>query len=199
MKEGAQAGSGFPDLTETSNVMLFAPDEDDRIPCFEPLAEAHPQERQVLVVSYTRQPAAVVDAWETQVGDLPATGGIVTVGQPETGFESPDWEVTRVESPGDLTGTGIELSTRLSGLADTAGVDAEVVVCFESVTELLGHTDVQRVFRFLHVLTGRVRNAGARCYYRFDPAAHDEQTIATLQTLFDGSVERDDRGWTVRR
>ena len=199
MAGGGRAEAGFPDLGEASNVMLFAPTGAERVSCFDPLERADVGETHVLVVSYTRRPAAVIEAWETQIGTRPATAGVVTVGQPERGDESQPWAVSRVGSPGDLTGTGIELSERISAVADDAGADEGIVVCFDSVTELLEHADVQRVFRFLHVLTGRVRNAGARCYYRFDPDSHDERAIATLRSLFDATVERGDDGWTVER
>lgn len=199
MKEGTGARAEFPDISDASNVLLLAPTGDQSLSlCFDALAQSTLSETNVLAVTYTSKPAEWVASWGEHVGGQPASGSLVVVGQSDTEFEDDPWTATAVESPGDLTGIGIELSNSLSGLADSVGPDGSVVACFDSVTALLQYADLQRAFRFLHVVTGRVRNADARCYYRLDPTAHDEQTMATLDGLFDTTVEREDDGWTVR-
>jgi hypothetical protein len=201
METGAGAGERLPDLPDTSNVLLLAPvaGQQAQTLCFDALTRSPPAETRVLAVTYTSQPAQWVEAWNEHVGESPAGGGIVTIGQPETEFENDTWTASTVESPGDLTGIGIDLSDRLSTLADEAAPDEELLMCFDSVTTLLGYADLQRSFRFLHVVTGRVRNADARCFYHLDPNAHDQQEMATLTGLFDATVEYDDDGWTVTR
>jgi hypothetical protein len=201
MEAGAGSGDELPDLSGASNVLLLntTGGAQARTLCFDALTEAPPDETHVLAVTYTGQPAEWVDAWNESVGEQPASGGIVSVGQSETDFEDDTWAVGVVENPGDLTGTGIELSELLSDLDDSAGPDEQVVVCFDSVTALLQYADLQQSFRFLHVVTGRVRNADARCFYHLDSDAHDEQTMATLAGLFDTTVEHDGDGWTTTR
>ena len=199
MEEGAGARAEFPDISDASNVLLLAPaGEQSRAFCFDALAQSPPSETNVLAVTYPSQPAGWVESWKEHVGEQPVRGSIVTIGQAETDFEDCPWTAAAVESPGDLTGIGIELSNSLSELADSAGADESLVACFDSVTALLQYADLQRGFRFLHVVTGRVRNADARCYYHLDPAAHDEQTMATLDGLFDTTVEHEGNSWTVR-
>jgi hypothetical protein len=124
------------------------------------------------------------------------------------------WSVTAVEDPADLTGVGIEMSGLLSKLTEAAGTgegESEVlteisgeagsgpriVVCFDSLTALLDHTDLERAFRFLHVATGRVRSGDALGYYHIDPEKHDAETLATLRTLFDGVLDDGEDGWAV--
>lgn len=200
MKAGAGAEDEFPDLSDASNVLLLAPasGREAQTLCLDTLGQSAPAETNVLAVTYTSGPAEWVDAWNDRVGQSPAGGAIVSIGQSDTEFNNDTWTADTVKSPGDLTGIGIQLSDCLSKLADSADHDESLAMCFDSVTTLLQYADLQRSFRFLHVVTGRVRNADARCYYHFDPDAHDEQAMATLSGLFDATLEYDD-GWHLAR
>ena len=51
------------------------------------------------------------------------------------------------------------------------------------------YSNIQTVFRFLHVFTGRIKSAGALGIYVIESGMHDEQSIATLKQLFDGMIE----------
>ena len=51
------------------------------------------------------------------------------------------------------------------------------------------YSNIQTVFRFLHVFTGRVKAAGAIGIYVVEEGMHDDQAIATLKQLFDGVIE----------
>jgi len=201
MEAGTGAEDDLPALPDASNTLLLAPVAGSQIRalCLDALTGSPPGESHVLAVTYTDQPAEWVEAWDECVGTQPAGGAVLTIGRPDTEFESDTWRAGTVESPSDLTGIGIELSNLLSGLAEDAGPDEQVSVCFDSVTTLLQYADLQQAFRFLHVVTGRVRTADARCYYHLNPEAHDQQTMATLSGLFDTTVEREDDTWSVSR
>ena len=206
MSERAGAADGaVPDLSElsdVSNVLLLAPSlgGHGREVCFDLLAQTPPGETNVLVVSYTQTPGELVDDWTDHIGTPPVRGGVVSVGQGEAGAEDSSWAVKSVENPSDLTGVGIELSEFLSGIASAAEDDEQIAVCFNSVTSLLQYADLQRAFRFLHVVTGRVKTVGGVGHFHLDPDAHDAQTLATLKGLFDAVVEVDeDGGWEVQR
>jgi hypothetical protein len=57
------------------------------------------------------------------------------------------------------------------------------------------YADVETVFRFLHVLTGRLDGVNAVGLFTIDPTTHDEQTVNTLKQLFDGAIElREENG-----
>lgn len=201
MEAGAGAENELPDLAGASNALLLASvaGQQTQALCLDALTESPPAETQVLAVTYTSQPAEWVRAWDERVGQQPAGGAVLTVGQPETGFEHDSWLSSTVEKPNDLTAIGIELSNLLSELADDAGPDERLSVCFDSVSSLLQYVDLQQVFRFLHVVTGRVRKADARCYYHLNPTAHGQQAMATLGGLFDTTVEQENGGWSVTR
>jgi len=203
METGAGTGDKIPDTSDTANVLLLAPvdgEQGNRL-CLDALTQSPPAETHVLAVTYRHSPAEFVEAWGDYVGESPAGGGVVAVGQsePESEFTDDTWQARFVTNPGDLTGIGIQLSELLSDLAAEADPDEEVVGCFDAVTSLLQYADIQGSFRFLHVVTGRIRNADSTCYYLLDPDAHDEQAMATLEGLFDSTVERDGDGWTVTR
>jgi hypothetical protein len=164
------------------------------------LTRSEPGATNVLAVTYTETPSEFVDRWNDATGTSPARGGIVAVGESEGHIDDPAWAVRTVENPSDLTGVGIELSELLSGMASAAGDDEHVAVSFNSITSLLQYADVQRAFRFLHVVTGRVKTVGGAGHYHIDPEAHDQQTLATLKGLFNAVVEVDDDGdWDIQQ
>jgi hypothetical protein len=51
------------------------------------------------------------------------------------------------------------------------------------------YSNIQTVFRFLHVFTGRIKAAGSIGIYVLESGMHDEQAISTLKQLFDGMIE----------
>ncbi|MHB9287009.1 hypothetical protein ACKVMT_08205 [Halobacteriales archaeon Cl-PHB] len=189
------------DLSGVSNVLLLAPSFGARSDaCLDLLTQSAPDQTNVITVTFTKSPAEWVADYEDRAGASPARGGIVAVGQTDGSLDDPAWAVTTVENPGDLTGIGIELSEMLSGIASAAEEGQQLVVCFDSVTSLLQYADLQRTFRFLHVVTGRVKTVGGVGHYHLDPEAHDSQTLATLKGLFDAVAEvEEDGGWELQR
>lgn len=91
-------------------------------------------------------------------------------------------------SPVDLTGIGIELSELLRYFYEERGVTRNRVL-LHSLSTLLMYSNLQTVFRFLHVFTGRVQSADALGLFIIDETGHDEQTMSTLKQLFDGAIE----------
>jgi hypothetical protein len=57
-----------------------------------------------------------------------------------------------------------------------------------SLSTLLMYSDLQTVFRFLHVFTGRVQSVDGLGLFSIDSTAHDDQSLNTLKQLFDGIV-----------
>jgi len=195
-------GTALGELSEASNVLLLAPSLGSRgdEACLDLLSRTPPGETNTLSITYTDTPQEWVDRWMEGVGVAPVRGGIVSVGQADASVDDASWAVNPVENPSDLTGIGIELSELLSGTANAAGDDEHIAVCFNNVTSLLQYADLQRAFRFLHVVTGRIKTVDGVGHFHLDPDAHDSQTLATLKGLFDAVVEVDDDGhWTVTK
>ncbi|EMA39149.1 RAD55 family ATPase [Halobiforma nitratireducens] len=99
-----------------------------------------------------------------------------------------DPRIKYASSPVDMTGIGIKLSEFLQEFYENRGVTRNRVL-MHSVSTLLMYSDLQTVFRFLHVFTGRIQSADALGLYVIDSTSHDDQTMNTLKQLFDGAIE----------
>ena len=157
-------------------------------------------DRNLLLVSLSGNPDRRLEARKRR-GDLPRKVAVLSVEQTR-GAAAADGSVgatsgpggstisaATVSEPGDLTGIGIKVNQCLSAWADD---DVGTDVCFDSVTTLLQYVDTRRAFRFLHVLSRRVRSVGALAHYHVDPGAHDEQTLATIEGVFSDVYEYDE-------
>jgi len=123
-------------------------------------------------VAHETEPIAVVDCVTRQQGVGDAT---------ETEL------VKYASSPVDMTGIGIKLSEILQAFTADRGLDRNRIM-IHSLSTLLMYSDLQTVFRFLHVFTGRIQSVGALGLFAIDSTAHDEQTMNTLKQLFDGVI-----------
>jgi KaiC/GvpD/RAD55 family RecA-like ATPase len=98
-----------------------------------------------------------------------------------------DDRVKYTSSPVDMTGIGIKLSETLESFYQGHGVDRTRVMV-HSLSTLLMYSDLQTVFRFLHVFTGRIQSVDGLGLFCIDSTAHDDRTMNTLKQLFDGIV-----------
>ena len=108
--------------------------------------------------------------------------------------------VAYASSPVDMTGIGIKLSEFLQHFYQDLGVQRNRILLY-SLSTLLMYSNLQTVFRFLHVFTGRIQSADALGVFVIDSTAHDDQTMSTLKQLFDGEIqvrEGDDHGTEIR-
>ena len=135
--------------------------------------------------------------------DDDASVGIVDCVTKQRGIGSVD-EDSRIKyasSPVDMTGIGIKLSEFLQEFYEVRG-HTENRILLDSVSTLLMYSNLQTVFRFLHVFTGRVQSADALGVYVIDSTAHDDQTMNTLKQLFDAVIEveegEDGQGPSIR-
>lgn len=101
--------------------------------------------------------------------------------------------VQYASSPEDMTGIGIDFSELLEDFYTTRGYTRNRAL-FASVSTLLMYSNLQTVFRFLHVFTSRIENADALGVFIIQSGAHDEQSMNTLSQLFDGVIETDADG-----
>lgn len=143
------------------------------------------------------------DTAEECLGRYDAAGtdrfGVVdcVTGSHET--EEPHEMVEFADSPSDMTGIGVKVSSLLKEFREERGIERNRVF-LDSVSTLLMYSDLETVFRFLHVFTGRIRSIDALGVFVIDPDMHDEKEYSTMRQLFDGvvEVEEDDEGTRVR-
>jgi hypothetical protein len=155
-------------------------------------------ERNLLFVSLSGNPDDRLDTWRRH-GGLPEKVAIITADSARSAaatdgrpmLSKSDGTVistTTVSEPGDLTGIGIKMNKALSAWTED---DEHTHVCFDSLTTLLQYVDTKRAFQYLHVTTKRIESAEATAHYHIDPNAHDEQTLATIESLFSDVFEYD--------
>ncbi len=122
---------------------------------------------------YEGRPVAVVDCVTRQQGLDEARA---------------DNRVKYASSPTDMTGIGINLSEFLQTFHRDQGIEKNRIMV-HSLSTLLMYADLQTVFRFLHVFTGRIQSVDGLGVFCIDSTSHDNQTMNTLTQLFDGVIE----------
>lgn len=191
--------------TPASNVLLLAPTISavDIEACMELLATDGASSGPVMSVGYTITPEQRTENWHQFVdAELPRNWKFVDVktsghdvGPDGPGGAGSDGDVVALTDPGNLTRLGIEVTEPLD---DWTGEERRIAFCFHSLTPALQYTDVDTLFRFLHVLTSHLSRAGAVAHFHLDPTAHEPRTINTLRSLFDAVIGVDRDGeWTV--
>ncbi|WP_244605542.1 DUF7504 family protein [Halorussus marinus] len=170
--------------------------------CLNLLSLDDPADQNVMWVTYTRSPDACIQDWLAHAGERPRNMRFVSVGETtrstsavSNAANGRSEVVETLSNPSDLTGLGIKLSEILK---EWTRNDYPTTACFDSLTALLQYADLQTVYKFLHVLTGRFDAAGVTAHFHLDPDTCDDQTVSTLTSLFDTVVEFDDGEWNVR-
>lgn len=181
------------DIGPGESILLAGPlgtDSNDQY-CGSLLAQSEPETLNVVLVTLLGDPAERIATVTEHLGGDPGTTAVVTAGGSDVATAADGSlaaaTIETVADPGDLPQLGLTISGTLADLDD----DRPTVFCLHSVTTLLQYVDLQRVYRFLHTLMGRLRSVDTVSHYHIDPAAHDEQTMATLRPLFDRVVETD--------
>ncbi len=127
---------------------------------------------------YQGKPVAVVDCVTRQQG---------------VGEVREDDRIKYASSPVDMTRIGIQLSEFLEAFYQERNI-RQNRVALHSLSTLLMYSDLQTVFRFLHVFTGRIQSVDGLGVYVIDSSAHDDQTMNTIKQLFDGVVRLSEDG-----
>lgn len=199
--------AGVPHFDPGTNVLLLSPalESAGRQACGALSTGARSTGRDVLVVSFTETPDDIIQRLRSRATAAgPSKIGIISVGDSTRSATATDGggptgpvAISTLSSPGDLTGMGITITEQLR---EWVGDGKQVAVCFDSLSMLLQYTDVDRTFRFLHVITGRLRKVDAIAHFHMDPTVHEDRTLNTVKTLFDAAMEfEDDGSWRVTR
>lgn len=173
-----------------TNVLVMGPPmTGKRRVAYDVLLEGATQGDGSIVVSTKDSAEKVLEEFSPHVDAADADVGVVdcVTKQRGVGTVEDDPRVKYASSPVDMTGIGIKLSEFLQEFYEDRGV-TENRVLLHSVSTLLMYSDLQTVFRFLHVFTGRIQSAEALGLYVIDSTAHDDQTMNTLKQLFDGLI-----------
>ena len=150
-------------------------------------------EKNVLLVSLTQQADERLELFRGD--DLPFPRNLAVVsaenGAGATRTETGSGEagtgvaIRTVSDPSDLPKLGMSITSVLDEWPDDEGV----LLCLDSLTELLRRVELQRVYRFVHILSDRLARLDARIHVHLDGESCDERTLATLEPLSDAIVE----------
>ena len=144
-----------------------------------------------IVISTKHQAARVVDDYRTIAGDVPEerVGVIDCVSHHQAVETVAETDTLKyANSPENLTRIGVKFTELFETFYDDPDLD-HTGVGVHSLSQLLMHSDMKKVYQFLQVLTGQVRSAGWLGVAVIDGAVADEQDIQTLQQHFDGMVQ----------
>lgn len=124
-----------------------------------------------------------------------ATDGVDGVGpiEPQAPHTSaategvPNW-FSRLEPDASLPALARHVHDHLTRFETTPPKPGEIRVCFDSLDTFVDDTPPQHLRRFLHVVTTRIRAAGAIGHFHLS-ASNPETRPVTVDGLFDATVE----------
>jgi len=147
-------------------------------------------ENAVITVSTRESAIHILEWFNEQKLILPlARVGIVDCVTKTLGGASVENENIKIaSSPVDLTGIGVKISQFFEEYFMKKNI-RKTQLHINSLSTILMYSNIQTVFRFLHVFTGRIKAAGSLGIYVLESGMHDEQAISTLKQLFDGMIE----------
>ena len=189
-----------PDLDEEvppgTNVLVSGPPlSGKRSLCLDILASGVENDEGAIIVTTKDGADRVLGDFETRTPyeDRPVAVVDCVTRQQGVSDVRDDDRIKYTSSPVDMTGIGIKLSEFLQGFYQNRGIERNRVM-LHSLSTLLMYADLQTVFRFLHVFTGRVQSVDGLGVFAIDDSAHDDQTMNTLKQLFDGIVTTQEDG-----
>jgi KaiC/GvpD/RAD55 family RecA-like ATPase len=156
-------------------------------------------EGSVIVTTRDSSDRVISDFQSRLVAPDEADLGVVDCVTQHQGRSASDTELVKyASSPVDMTGIGIKFSEFVEEFYTERGVRQNRVL-MDSLSTLLMYSDLQTVFRFMHVFTSRIEDADALGIHVIESTAHDAEAMNTMKQLFDGVVEvTDDREMSVQ-
>lgn len=153
------------------------------------LAAGHADGEGLLAITADDPAGTIIDDLDAFVDTLDQHRlGVVDCCSRQQGTARPDLErITYVSSPADLTGISIGVAKILKSF-QASDID-RIRHSLLSVSTLMRYLDIGSVFSFLHVYIARLHNSGTVGVFTLDPTSHDEETVNTLITDFDGVIE----------
>ncbi|MGQ4554366.1 DUF7504 family protein [Halobellus sp. GM3] len=185
-------------IGDASNVLISGPGDSpsEEGLCSRLMASRTDEPVNLLVITITETPSQRLSVLENYLDGPVGETAVIDVRNynRESNYDQYDGpvDIRTVTNAQDLRRIGIITSKQLTKWEEKPG---ETTVCFHSLSDLLSLTgDRQRVFRFLHVLRGRVQAAGARAHYHLDPEQHPDESVRSFESLFDTVITFDEDG-----
>lgn len=91
-----------------------------------------------------------------------------------------------------------EFGLTVSGLLSQTGEHIPTVLCFQPLTSFLTINGTEMTFKFLHILTGRIKQQdNVQAHYHINPEGINNNDLQTIFTIFDNAVTYDGEKWQV--
>lgn len=103
-------------------------------------------------------------------------------------------EVVRLDRRLGLSDLGETISRVLD---EQEGKSGSVSFEFDILSEIIEKFETQTVFKFLHLLTRRLKRVDALSHFYVDPRAESASTVNVLEQLFDLSLTANERTFTT--
>lgn len=178
-------------IRKGSNIMLIGPPMSGKEIILNNIMYHGAKNDNAIIMVTTRESANNVLEWFKENDlDMPLEKvGVVDCVTKTLGGPAVETENIKIASnPVDLTGIGVKISQFFEQFFMNKSI-RKTQLHINSLSTILMYSNIQTVFRFLHVFTGRIKAAGAMGLYVIESGMHDEMAIATLKQLFDGLIE----------
>jgi hypothetical protein len=176
-----------------TNLLVTGASRDAESALFDVLGDGDPGETTVVITTNPSAERVVSELRDRGVDPTREVGVVDATGQ--TAVDEEGVHVEQIGTPADLTGISLEFA-KLVQRFERAGAGNRIRIGLASISTLLMYSDVQTVFRFLHVFTSRIQSAGLFGVFTLDPGMHDPQTVNTVRAIFDAEARVE--GGTVR-
>ncbi|BBL68862.1 RAD55 family ATPase [Methanoculleus chikugoensis] len=194
-------------LRAATNILLLAPPLSYAELLAYRIASPRPGEWAV-AISTDERASDAVDAFRRFGADRGRIGIIDAVTKSSVPTLRDTTKAKFVTSPLDLTSMGIKFSRMVEDMwkegvmADPPGpMPPPIRLCVHSVSTLLMYAQLEVTYRFLHVITNRVKKLEGIGIYILNSESFDERTISTIKQLMNTVIEvrAEDGGGAVER
>ncbi len=144
-----------------------------------------------IITVTTRESAIHVLEWFTKNGltlPLSRIGIVDCVTKMDGGIALENENIKTANSPADLTGIGVRISQFFEEFFMRKNI-LQIQLHVDSLSTILMYSNIETIFKFLHVFTSRIKANGGLGIYVIESGMHGEQTMAILKHLFDGIIE----------
>lgn len=179
-------------IRKGSNIMLIGPSMSGKEVILNHIMYhgAARNDNAVITVTTHRPATQILDWFEENKLAIPLSRiGIIDCISKSLGGAVVETENIKIaSSPVDLTGIGVRIGQFFDDFVMKKNI-REVQLHINSLSTILMYSNIQTVFRFIHVFTGRIKAMGALGIFVMESKIHDERVITTLKQLFDGMIE----------
>lgn len=197
----------YEGLRAATNILLLAPPLSYAELLAYRIACPRPGEWAV-AVSTDERAADVVDAFRRYGADRDRIGIIDAITKSSVPTLRDTARAKFVTSPLDLTSVGIKFSRMVEDMwkegvtADPPGpMPPPIRLCLNSVSTLLMYARLEITYKFLHVITNRVKKLEGIGIYTLNSESFDERTVSMIKQLMNMVIEvrAEDRGRSLER